>query len=468
MKPKQLPTSTATFSLIPQPASAWMAILMLSFLTGVLILVGGGKILNFAFPIGAVFVGLLLYLRYPILYVGFTWWMWFLSPLIRRLADYQNSFTDPSPILLTPYLVTLITMIAFWQNLPKSLHQGGLPFVLSAVSLFYAFIVGLIYRIPINAAIALLDWLTPVIFGFYLFLNWRNYPQYRQNIQRVFAWAILLMGIYGIFQYLILPEWDRFWLMNAGINSIGKPIPMEFRIWSTLNSGEPFAGFMAAGLLLLFNSRELIGFPAAIFGYIAFLLAMIRSAWGGWLLGLITLVTSLKPQLQMRLIITLMVMVLLILPLVTTEPFSTVILQRFTSFSNLENDHSANVRKEIYGKLFDSAITSWFGKGLGGEGFDSNILSLLLDLGWLGTLFYLAGLLMLVFICIQSCEISSDPFIIGTRAGIISVLVRIPLNYSLLEISGLVLWAFLGITLAAKKYYHYQKNSRILSSNLIS
>jgi hypothetical protein len=61
------------------------------------------------------------------------------TPLVRRLADYRSGFTDPSPILLAPYLVALLTLITFLQNVPILKRQGGLPFVLSFIGLFYAF-----------------------------------------------------------------------------------------------------------------------------------------------------------------------------------------------------------------------------------------------------------------------------------------------------------------------------------------
>ena len=88
-----------------QPAPAWTAILVFILLSGLLILVGAGTILNLAFPTGALIIAVFLYFRAPILYFGFLWWICFLSPLVRRLADYRSGFTDPSPILLTPFLL---------------------------------------------------------------------------------------------------------------------------------------------------------------------------------------------------------------------------------------------------------------------------------------------------------------------------------------------------------------------------
>lgn len=210
-----------------RPTLAWLVLLGFVFLSALFILAGVGKILNLVFPAGSLAVGVFLYFRYPFLYLSFMWWMWFLTPLVRRLADYKSSFTDPSPLLLAPYLVTAVTLVNVWQYLPTIYRRGGLAFILSFMGVFYGFFVGLIYRSPVQVGIALLEWLAPVLISFHFFVNWQDYPHYRKIIQRTFLWAVLVLGAYGIFQYLVAPEWDRLWLINADINSAGRPFSIR-------------------------------------------------------------------------------------------------------------------------------------------------------------------------------------------------------------------------------------------------
>jgi len=457
---KQRPSSHSFpkgFQLLPQPAQAWTAILGLAFLSGLCILAGAGKILNLAFPVGAFAVGVFLYVRYPILYNGFTWWIWFLTPIIRRLSDYRSGFTNPSAILLTPYLVTLVTLATLYQNFPKSHRQGGLPFILSFASLFYGFLIGLINRQPITVCINLLEWLAPVLLGFHLFVNWRDYPNYRQNIERVFVWGVLLMGVYGVIQYLVAPEWDRFWLSNAEINSAGIPEPLGIRVWSTMNSPGPFAIVIMAGLLLLFGSQGALCLPAAVAGYLAFLLTLVRSAWGGWFLGLLTLATSLKANFQIRLLITVVVIALCVIPLTVIEPFSEVINTRLETLSDIENDGSTLARQQTYEQLLGLALTSFIGEGIGGETYDSSALAMLFNIGWLGTIFYMGGMLLLLFCLFQGSESRFDRFAGSTRAIVLAIFAQLPLGAPMLGVSGIMLWGFLGIGLAARKYYQHQK-----------
>ena len=443
-----------------QPAPAWTAILGLAFFSALCILAGAGSLLNLAFPVGALGVGIFLYFRYPILYVGFTWWMWFLSPLVRRLADYRGGgYTEPSPILLAPFLVTFVALVTLWQHLPKTHRQGGLPFVLSFAGVFYGFLVALIHRSPFTAAQALLVWLAPFLLGFHLFANWRNYPSYRQNIERTFIWGALVMGVYGIVQYLVLPAWDRSWLIQSGLSSAGTPEPLGIRVWSTMNSGEPFAAVMVAALLLLFTNRGALRLPASVAGYLAFLLSTVRSAWIAWLAGLLTLANSLKANLQMRIIITIVVMAVCVLPLTTLEQFSEPINSRFDTFSNVEDDGSVETRQATYSELLGPALTSFVGEGIKESTPDSAFLAIFLQLGWLGTIPYAGGMFLIVFSLFQGSESRFDLFAAAARAIVVSALVRLFVNSIMIDTSGIVLWGFLGIGMAAHNYHQHQRSA---------
>ncbi|HBL14165.1 MAG TPA: glucose-6-phosphate isomerase [Cyanobacteria bacterium UBA11162] len=467
MSYKQIPPDFAPTKSFPsslQPAPAWTAILGLIFFSAACIVLGAGKILNLAFPLGAFTVGVLLYFRYPILYLGFTWWIWFLTPLIRRLADYRGDFTNPSPILLAPYLVTLLTLVTLWRYLPKADRQAGLPFILSLVGVFYGFLIGLIQVQPVAVCIALLDWLAPVLFGFHLFINWRNYPSYRQTILRVFIWGVLLTGVYGVWQYLIAPPWDKYWMTKVDMASVGKPQPLGIRVWSTANAPGPFANFMRAGLLVLFSSRGTLRIPASVAGYLAFLLTLVRSAWVSWFLGLISLTSSVSTKLKIRLIIAVLVMAVLVVPLATIEPFSSQIGERVETLSNLEDDKSANTRQETYSEQLGSALTSFVGMGIGNKSYDSAILTALFNLGWLGTLPYITGILLLSFSLFQSGNFSFDPFVGASQAIVLGSLAQLPLGSPMVELKGMLLWGFLGIGMAAIKYYRHQQMAELNES----
>ena len=74
-------------------------------------LVGGfGGMLKLGFPFLALLVAALLYVQDPFGYLSFTWWIWFVTPLVRRLVDHHVGWTSVSPVMLTPYLVSLVAV----------------------------------------------------------------------------------------------------------------------------------------------------------------------------------------------------------------------------------------------------------------------------------------------------------------------------------------------------------------------
>ncbi len=439
-----------------QPAPAWTAILSFIITAIVLGLVGAGKILTIAFPLGALLVGLFLYRHYPILYIGFAWWILFLSPFVRRYADYRSGFTEPSPILLAPYLVILITLVTLWQQIPQVQLSGKKAFLLTISGIIYGFLIGLIQNSLINACIGLLDWLCPLLFAFHLYIHWRDYPSYRQNCQQTFLWGVLVTGIYGIFQYLVAPEWDRYWRIQTNFISVGLPEPLTFNVFSTLNSNGPFAVMMMAGLMILMSCTGKLRFFALAIGFLAFFLSNVRAAWGGLLVGILVLGNSLKPKQQIYLVLTGILILMLVIPLVTMEPFATKISDRLATFSDLNNDQSGQARTRMISNFLGPALRQFVGVGIGSGGFDNAFLMFIFHLGYIGSFLYLSGMLQLLLQLIQGNHSRVDAFAGASRGIAIAMVSQLILGPSMIELSGVILWSFLALSLAAEKYYQNQ------------
>lgn len=462
MTPTHSPAKRFSFGL--QPTQAWLPILGLSLFTALCVAAGLGSVIRYAFPLEAFLVGAYLYQRYPVMYVGFAWWMAFLAPWVRRLADFRSGWVDPSPVLLAPFLVMLVSVMTLLRFLPRAYQQGGLPFVMAIAGVVYGMLVGLINLAPATVAVAALNWLAPILFGFHLFIHWREYPTYRQNIERTFLWGTLLTGGYGVIQYLVAPSWDRYWMLNAPISTIGNPVPLQIRVFSTMNSPGPFAVVMMAGILLLLNARGPWMIPASIAGYLSFLLSQVRAAWLGWFLGLATLIPALKPKLQMRLVTTILVMALCVVPLINVPPFSDVIGSRLQSLSNTQNDTSYNERMRGYREIFSEAVSEFSGRGLGyvitgatiGSN-DSGILVTLFSLGWFGTIPYFGGIFLIFFTIFRDTANRADSFAATARAICLGVFVQIGLGVVTIALSGMVFWTFAGMAMSAQRYHWYQK-----------
>ncbi len=447
----------------PQVSEPWILIGCLVGFTALCLAAKVASVLRFVFPAGSLAVGALLFFRYPMFYIGLTWWLWFLTPFVRRLVDWEAGWVNPSTILLAPFLVTSLSILPLIVQLPKAIGGNGLPFILSAIAVLYATFIGLM-SFPFQTVIqAMLNWITPIAFGYYLFSNWRRFPELKQVTERVFLWGTLVMGSYGVIQFLVAPVWDQYWLQNLiallKIYSFGTPNPLSIRVFSTMQSPQPFACTMVAGVLLLFAIKNPLKIVTSGFGYLALLLTLARSAWLSWGIGLVVLIPSLKPKLQMRLLMTLMIMSLVVFPLTMIEPFSTVISSRVQTLFAGQQDGSFVDRSIGYTNLLSDALSEVEGRGLGYEiqdsnigGNDSGVLTLLLNLGWVGTIPYVAGLALLVVSALQSRRASIDPFVGACRAIVLAIASQISLNTVMLAPFGIVLWGFMGLAAAARVY----------------
>jgi len=390
------------------------------------------------------------------------------------MIDYQSGYITPGPLGFAPVIVTSISSITLLRNFPKSYNKEGLPFILCLGSVCYGFLIGLVQN-PIKDALFLtlpLIWLCPILFSFHLFVNWRNYPELRQVTRQTFLWGIFVVGSYGVWQFLVAPEWDRFWLINEKVTSRGTPEPLGIRVWSTMLAPQDLATNMMTGLLLLLsNLGSFVRFPAAVVGFLAFLLSQARAVWLSFLVGIFIFISSLKPSLQIRMSIIILVIAVLIVPFMSLEPFSTIISERFETINNIEDDGSLNARIAGYNLLLNQALSELVGKGLGFQvsvegtgGYSLNdgaILPLLFGLGWLGTLLYLGGIFLILFKMLQSTEGRFDSFASAARAISIGVFAQIGFNLMLIGSVGMVFWSFLAMSMAAGKYYSYQRTTEL-------
>src|SRR3954470_13468883 len=116
----------------------------LALLTAGLIATKPGLV-HYEFPIASLLTGAFLYRRNPVLYVAFTIWLYFLSPLIRQVVDFRSSWMDPNPILLAPLLATCITGWFFLSSINRSwFHKSVRPYAFAILSIASGLLGGLL------------------------------------------------------------------------------------------------------------------------------------------------------------------------------------------------------------------------------------------------------------------------------------------------------------------------------------
>jgi hypothetical protein len=454
---------------------AKLLIYALALIIAVVLAARLGKLLILPFPVFCTAVGYFLSKKLPPLYIVFTFWLWFLVPAIRRIIDYQSGSFTPGPWNLVPLLVTSISLLTFFQFVPKLSRKEIAIFALPISGVFYGFLVGLVNGLPVGKVIMeLLSMVGSISFGFYIYSHWQYYPGIRASLEKTFLWGLICISGYGIFQFLAPPEWEAF-LLNSefGNPTFGKPAPFEIRVFSTMNSPQACACALSTALLVLIASRpSSIKLPALIFGALTLLLTLARTFWLGFLVGLLALIPFLKMRSQLRLVAIVAIVGFFVVLLATDESFYDVISKRLVSLSDTSDDGSLDDRRSAFFKFLGFALTRVIGFGLAGgdvisvDNFsvgDSSLLYILVSLGLVGSIPYFIGLISGIVATYQLQSRKNDDLISSTKAIIASFFFFfffIAIN----EFFGLVVWGFIGVGLAASKYYIQAEQKSFISS----
>jgi hypothetical protein len=424
---------------------------------------GRGGLLNLAFPALSVAVGVFLYAFRPVLYVGFVWWLWLLAPFVRRLADYQAGWNSLSPILVTPLAVTSISLLSLMRYAPRFRDRRAAPMLGVLVVLILGYAVGVLQWGLTPATYDLGQWLAPLALGFHIVGQWRQYPQYRRLTERVLMWGVLVTGAYGLLQFFAPPPWDVYWMINARMGTIGLPLPLQVRVFSTLNSPGPFATFMLGGLLLVLASNQTIRVPAAAVGHLSFLLSLVRSAWLAWLPGVVILLARLSDRRRMHVAAGALVIAGLLVPVISLESIAEPISERLVSLGTPTRDESLGARVSFTRQVGASLVEEPFGRGLGATAggnlvqgttrvFDNGVLHLFYVFGWIGGLILTLSILAMIAAA-WSLPRQGATGVDAASAGIlVSSGILLLAGPNLIGVGGLLFWTFTGLSLAARRF----------------
>ncbi len=425
------------------------------------------EMINYLLPVFLVGVGAWLYATHPPYFMGFLVWTYLASPFLRRVLDYAvGEFSTRSMMSVAPVIVTGIlglTFIRFSAHLKK---EDVRPFVFIGLGVMYGFMIGIVKVGVFSAVWDLFNYLFPLFVGIQFTIFWQDYPRYSRVFRTVLIWLVPVLGIYGAYQYAFAPPWDMFWLEESGMtSSMGRPEPFEFRVFSTLNATGPFAIIMMAGLLALFDGKGLMARLSAIPGYVAFMLTLVRAAWGGWVLALGIIIYRLRSKNRTRLIMVLVVGAALVTPAMMYGPVAASINSRIETFSSLEDDGSASARIELFKTASRTVAGDPIGQGLGALGsaaklstgntvsFDSGILAIPVTLGWPGTILFLMGVISLLRKTIPLTLDDTDQIAIIFNAIACAFLAMMAFANQITSIKGVIVWGCLGLAVASRRYY---------------
>ena len=382
--------------------------------TLLLIIVHQSKLAELFFPAGAVCLALVLYRRSPTYYISFVCWLFFLSPLLRRLADFTNgAFNSTSPIMVAPLAAVSLCGLSLARNIDCLGQRRAMPIVLIAISMFYAFVVGMTQVGLAAALFTFVNWLYPALVAFHLAVTWQHYPDYHRVLLKTWVYGGLVMGAYGVWQYISPPPWDAFWILATKMTAAGLPNPYSLRIWSTTNSTGPFAITIMFMLPMALAARGRLRILMAVVAVPALLFTSVRSCWGGVLIGLAYPLVTLDRKSRWRLLGAVLGISVLCAPVMMVDDLSNAVTKRFQSFDDISQDDSYRSRVMFYEWFLPNALDNIAGQGLGSTGlgtklssdpsssasavFDSGLMEVPYVMGWPGTILYATGLVMLLW-----------------------------------------------------------------------
>ena len=449
----------------PYDAASLFAIGALTLYVLVALAGAGGRALVLTFPLGCLLVGLLTYARSPTMYVAFTFWVWLLTPFIRRVFDLKYGFHPTSPLLLAPLLVSAVTVITLFQRRMLLRSSAYLPFVVAFAALAYAYFIGVIRQSLTSASYDLLTWFAPLLFGLHLALEWRQFPQFRRTVGACALWGLLVTAIYGIAQWVQPPLWDRAWVVSAEMFSIGSPQPYVIRVFSTLNAPGPFSIMLVFALLIgLTAPQRWRAVPLAL-GIVALILTKGRSAWGAFFIGALVLQIRQPLRSLPRQWVVLLGVVLLAAPLLSQPKVLSLISRRAGTVANLQTDRSYRSRIDLTRYALSRMAVNPAGAGLGALGgasklltntksgiaFDSGLLEVYSIMGWMGgTLFMMS--LFAIALAMMRGRGNKDEALAGPVSAVVALLVTCLFGNVFTGASGFFFWSAVGLATAGRTY----------------
>lgn len=448
----------------PRAGGFAAAVLVVAASVACLAIPSTAPLVELAYPVVALCGALILVRRRPDAYLEFILWMWLLTPGVRRIVDYAGGWNPVSPVMLAAPLATLAAaplVLRRWGALPP---RQARPLRIVMVIVAYAAALGAV-RNGIGASIAdALLWTSPLVLAFYVLAQQTHQADFTTALRRVAVLAALLLGAYGVFQYIAIPPWDAYWMQNAPLNSIGSPEPFEVRVFSTLNSAGPFGTVMAVLLLIIASAgraaRSGWRQVALLVGLAGLGLSSARTGWLVLIVGMAVILLLGRAQSRAGVVWVVTGMALF---LAVGGPLSAVVIDRAEESRVISEDDSFQARTNLYASFGPVVLANPVGAGLGATGvatkvgntgqlgalgnLDSGLLSALHTFGLTGGLVYLSVVGWQTFVLLRAAWSRGSPVVI-LAATVTPALAGQLLSGGLTGVIGLLFWLFwaLGMT----------------------
>jgi hypothetical protein len=328
----------------------------------------GARIVYYGFPVASSLITIeLLRRHYWYAYLTFAAWLWFLSPFLRRVVDWQTTYHASSAIQLAPALAGLLAIPVALLHRRQVDRTIGRLFAFATVVFVYGAVVGLLRNGPSRVLIDVLAVIAPFGAGLFALTVPPDPAKLRRTLVSICVWGSIVMGAYGVLQFLVVPAWDARWVADSGITTVGQAKAGAIRVFSTLNTSNPFGEVIAVTLLVaLAERRYVLRGAAVLFGFLALGLSLVRAAW----IAIAVAFAGLINNNRIRVVTAVIVMAVGLVGLLTfggsiTSAVSTRVDNSVAAGSN---DESLNARLNFQRSILGPTLVDVAGEGMGSTG----------------------------------------------------------------------------------------------------
>ncbi|MFC5701764.1 O-antigen ligase family protein [Cohnella faecalis] len=296
--------------------------------------------------------------------------IWLVGAEIRRLADWSlGQFSSINLLSVSPLIVSGMLVFALAKQRivmePKAIELLKAYFIPFA----YAAVIGVL----LNKAAGIYstaNYFIPVLVFIYLAVNPPTEEQKEKWI-RIYVTMAVVLSIYGWYQYVTLPPWDRFWMTSVNMVSLGTPEEFGFRIFSTLNSTGPLAVFLVSALIPAIVNKKwrgpfgLIGIPIMVS---ALALTLVRASWITLIAGVVAYFMFGSNANRWRMLAAVAILTVIGFIAFPLLPGGAEVTDRVSTLGSLESDQSANSRWGLLLYAIPEVLSHPFGTGFGSIG----------------------------------------------------------------------------------------------------
>ena len=382
------------------------------------------------------------------------------TPFFGRLVDMEAGWDATNPMLMAGYVVALPMVPTILRRVRLLEGRDVLFPALAGICMIYGFVVSLLRGDFVAGLIGLSDWSVPLLYYFFIVTHDGQIASLAQRLPRFVAANLLVLSIYGIWQFVTPAEWDCLWLSNVDATSFGSPEPFMVRIFSTLNSPSTFANWTMALLVLSLGFRYWLTLFAQLVGTVALALTVVRTAWAALAIALLFMMLSSGRRGLRYAGYAALVAFAAVVAITAFPKLGEVVSARFNTFSDLQNDGSALERLDTASKVLVLINENPFGVGVGAFGraavaansvvfqgpIDNGILEIFATLGWFVGLIYCVALIGAPAALLLG-RLPLTPHSRVTLAAGIACLCQLPIA-NVAGFAGVVMWTMFALTAA--------------------